>query len=149
MTMTCKGQKMTENLHKFKTIQSIADELNIKRQTLYNRSKKTGVDISKKEFSDEEWASLIHNKKLTNVNGDNDIKLSEIDILKQRIDEQSGFIETLRKEIEAKNIQIDQAQKLQLMAEQRFNDTNNQLLEYKEKEGIHKKSIWKRLFMYD
>jgi len=147
--MTCKGQKMTESLHKFKTIQSIADELNIKRQTLYNRSKKTGVDISKKEFSDEEWASLIHNEKLTNVNGDNDIKLSEIDILKQRIDEQSGFIETLRKEIEAKNIQIDQAQKLQLMAEQRFNDTNNQLLEYKEKEGIHKKSIWKRLFMYD
>ncbi|WP_061399777.1 hypothetical protein [Leuconostoc mesenteroides] len=140
---------MTESLHKFKTIQSIADELNIKRQTLYNRSKKTGVDISKKEFSDEEWASLIHNEKLTNVNGDNDIKLSEIDILKQRIDEQSGFIETLRKEIEAKNIQIDQAQKLQLMAEQRFNDTNNQLLEYKEKEGIHKKSIWKRLFMYD
>lgn len=147
--MTCKGQIMTESVHEFKTVQAVADALNIKRQTLYNRAKKTGIDISKRSFTDEEWSALVNNKKLTSVNSDNDKKLTEIDILKQRIDEQSGFIETLRKEIEAKNIQIDQAQKLQLMAEQRFNDTNNQLLEYKEKEGIHKKSIWKRLFMYD
>lgn len=144
--MTCKGQKMTENLHAFKTIQAIADELNIKRQTLYNRSKKTGVDISKKSFSDEEWLALVNNKKLTNVNNDNDKIVTEIDILKQRIYEQTSFIETLKKEIEAKNIQIDQAQKLQLMAEQRFNDTNKQLIEYKEKETSHKKSFWQRLF---
>lgn len=146
MTMTCKGQIMTESVHEFKTVQAVADALNIKRQTLYNRAKKTGIDISKRSFTDEEWSALVNNKKLTSVNSDNDKKLTEIDILKERIAEQSSFIDTLKKELEAKNVQIDQAQKLQLIAEQRLTETNKQLIEYKEKESTTRKTFWQKLF---
>jgi len=129
---------MTNNLHYFRTIQSIADEIGIKRQTLYNRSKKTGVDISKKAFSDEEWSALLNNKKLSvikNVQNVHDKKLTENDVLKQKIDDQKLFIEHLKKEIEFKNIQIDQAQKLQLIAQQRLTEITTK-----------KKSFWKKLF---
>lgn len=144
--MTCKGQIMTESVHEFKTVQAVADALNIKRQTLYNRAKKTGIDISKRSFTDEEWSALVNNKKLTSVNSDNDKKLTEIDILKERIAEQSSFIDTLKKELEVKNVQIDQAQKLQLIAEQRLTETNKQLIEYKEKESTIRKTFWQKLF---
>ena len=137
---------MTDNIHTFKTVQAIADKLDIKRQTLYNRAKKTEIDISKKHFTDAEWSALVNNKKVTDVNKKSDSNLSEIDILNQRIEEQSSFINTLRKEIEAKNIQIERSQKLQLIAEQRLTETNNILIEYKEKEKQPKKGFWQRLF---
>lgn len=137
---------MTNSLHDFKTIQDIADEIGIKRQTLYNRAKKTGVDISKKTFSDDEWSSLVNNKRLTYVNDGIDKKFTEIDILKQRVNDQSSFIEVLKKEIEAKNIQIDQAQKLQLIAEQRLTETDKELIEYKEKYAKNKKTFWQKFF---
>lgn len=148
MTCTCKGHNMTENIHKFKTIQAIADELDIKRQTLYNRAKKTEINISKKKFTDEEWSALVNNKKLTNVNKNINKELSQIDILNLRIEEQSSFIKTLSKEIEAKNIQIERSQQLQLIAEQRLTETNKTLIEYQEKENNTKKGFWARMFGY-
>lgn len=148
MTTTCKGQNMTENVHEFKTVQSIADSLKIKRQTLYNRAKKTGVDISKKSFTDEEWLALVNNKKLTNVKNDNDEKLTEIDILKGRIDEQSSFIDTLKKELDAKNQQIDQAQKLQLIAEQKLSELsgNKNAIELDDDSSGKKRGFFKNFF---
>lgn len=123
--MTCKGQIMTKDVHEFKTIQAIADELNIKRQTLYNRAKKTGIDISKRSFTDEEWSSLVNNKKLTSVNDEDDKKLTEIDTLREQISEQRHFIEILKKELDAKNQQIDQAQMLQLMSERKLSEVSS------------------------
>lgn len=123
--MACKGQIMTENVHEFRTIQAIADALNIKRQTLYNRAKKTGIDISKRSFTDEEWSALVNNKKLTSVNDEDDKKLTEIDMLREQISEQRHFIEILKKELDAKNQQIDQAQMLQLMAERKLSEVSN------------------------
>lgn len=137
---------MTNNLHKFNTIQDIADEIGIKRQTLYNRAKKTGVDISKKSFSDEEWYAIVNNEKIDIADNVNDVELTKIDILEQRINEQFSFIETLKSEIKAKNVQIDQAQKLQLIAEQRLTETNKDLIYYKEKDTTKKKTFWQRLF---
>lgn len=139
---------MTDNIHTFKTIQEIADELDIKRQTLYNRAKKTEIDISKKQFTDEEWSALVNNKKLTYVNKKGDNKLSDIDILNQRIEEQSSFIMTLSQEIEAKNIQIERSQQLQLIAEQRLTETNKILIAYQDKENNPKRGFWARMFGY-
>lgn len=148
MTCTCKGDSMTDNIHTFKTIQAIADELHIKRQTLYNRARKTEIDISKKQFTDEEWSALVNNRKLTSVNEKIDKKLSEIDILNLRIEEQSTFIKTLSKEIEEKNTQIERSQKLQLIAEQRLTETTKTLIEYQENEHNTKKGFWSRIFGY-
>lgn len=148
MTMTCKGHNMTENLHEFKTVQSIAESLKIRRQTLYNRGKKVGIDVSKKSFTDEEWTALVNNKKWTSVNFDNDKKLSEIDILKGRIDEQASFIDTLKKELDAKNQQIDQAQKLQLIAEQKLSELsgNKNAIELDDDSSRKKRRFFKNLF---
>ncbi|MGR8829622.1 replication initiation protein [Leuconostoc citreum] len=139
---------MTDENYEFQTIQEIADALKIKRQTLYNRSKKTGVNISKKSFNSDEWKALANNEKLThdkkpndNVN-DNiyiDNKLNE---LKNRLDEQSKLIEFLKTEIQEKNKQINQAQQLQLIAEQKFNNEHIKLIELEESK-ITKRIWWK------
>lgn len=136
---------MAKYLHEFDTVQSIADSIGIKRQTLYNRSKKTGVDISKKSFNDEEWECLVKNKKMTYDKEEVDKELTEIDILNQRISEQASFIEILKNEIQAKNVQIDQAQKLQLIAEKRLLESDK---EYISHDKNNKKSFFKKIFSY-
>lgn len=133
---------MTTVKHEFGTIQAIADELKIKRQTLYNRAKKTNVDISKKKFTDEEWTALVNNKKLTDVNNVNDEKLTRIDILNQQINDYKKIIDVMERELQEKNKQIDQAQQLQLIAETRLNETRTQLIEYQDK----KRGFWSKLF---
>lgn len=133
---------MTTVKHEFVTIQAIADELKIKRQTLYNRAKKTNVDISKKKFTDEEWTALVNNKKMTSVNNVNDEKLTKIDILNQQLNDYQKIIDVMERELQEKNKQIDQAQQLQLIAETRLNETRTQLIEYQEK----KRSIWSKIF---
>lgn len=133
---------MTTVKHEFGTIQAIADELKIKRQTLYNRAKKTNVDISKKKFTDEEWTALVNNKKMTSVNNVNDEKLTKIDILNQQLNDYQKIIDVMERELQEKNKQIDQAQQLQLIAETRLNETRTQLIEYQEK----KRSIWSKIF---
>lgn len=42
--------------------------------------------------------------------------------------------------------QIDHAQQLQLIAEQRLTETNKTLITYQEKENQPKKGFWQRLF---
>lgn len=133
---------MTTVKHEFGTIQAIADELKIKRQTLYNRAKKTNVDISKKKFTEEEWTALVNNKKLTDVNNVNDEKLTRIDILNQQINDYKKIIDVMERELQEKNKQIDQAQQLQLIAETRLNETRTQLIEYQDK----KRGFWSKLF---
>lgn len=133
---------MTTVKHEFGTIQAIADELKIKRQTLYNRAKKTNVDISKKKFTDEEWTALVNNEKLTDVNNVNDEKLTRIDILNQQINDYKKIIDVMERELQEKNKQIDQAQQLQLIAETRLNETRTQLIEYQDK----KRGFWSKLF---
>lgn len=133
---------MTTVKHEFGTIQAIANELKIKRQTLYNRAKKTNVDISKKKFTDEEWTALVNNEKLTDVNNVNDEKLTRIDILNQQINDYKKIIDVMERELQEKNKQIDQAQQLQLIAETRLNETRTQLIEYQDK----KRGFWSKLF---
>lgn len=93
---------MTTVKHEFGTIQAIANELKIKRQTLYNRAKKTNVDISKKKFTDEEWTALVNNEKLTDVNNVNDEKLTRIDILNQQINDYKKIIDVMERELQEK-----------------------------------------------
>lgn len=133
---------MTQEKHEFATIQAIADELKIRRQTLYNRAKKTNIDISKKTFSDEEWSALVNNEKLTNADHSHDNNFTQIDILNQQIADYKKMIDVMERELSEKNKQIDQAQQLQLIAESRFNETRTQLIEYQDK----KRSFWSKLF---
>ena len=52
----------------------------------------------------------------------------------------------LKSQIKEKDKQIDHAQQLQLIAEQRLTETNKTLIEYQEKENQPKKGFWQRLF---
>lgn len=140
---------MTTVKHEFGTIQAIANELKIKRQTLYNRAKKTNVDISKKKFTDEEWTALVNNEKLTDVNNVNDEKLTRIDILNQQINDYKKIIDVMERELQEKNKQIDQAQQLQLIAETRLNETRTQLIEYQDKNEVFGQSYLEENKMAD
>lgn len=137
---------MTDENYEFQTIQEIADALKIKRQTLYNRSKKTGVNISKKSFNSDEWKALVNNEKLTHDKKSNDNVNDNIYIdnrlneLKTRLNEQSKLIEFLKNEIHEKNKQINQAQQLQLIAEQKFNNEHIKLIELEESKNT--KRLW-------
>ncbi|WP_273712506.1 hypothetical protein [Leuconostoc mesenteroides] len=74
--------------------------------------------------------------------------MTEIDILKGRIDEQSSVIDTLKKEFDAKNQQIDQAQKLQLIAEQKLSELsgNKNAIELDDDSSRKKRGFFKNLF---
>lgn len=49
-------------------------------------------------------------------------------------------------QIELLNKNLDQAQQLQLIAEQRLTETKDTLIEYQEKENNTKRGFWARLF---
>lgn len=49
-------------------------------------------------------------------------------------------------QIELLNKNLDQAQQLQLIAEQRLTETKDTLLDYQEKDNNTKKGFWARLF---
>ncbi|MFL2112133.1 replication initiation protein, partial [Marinilactibacillus psychrotolerans] len=64
----------------------------------------------------------------------------------QQLAEKDDLINYLKSQIKEKDKQIDHAQQLQLIAEQRLTETNKTLIAYQEKENQPKKGFWQRLF---
>ena len=156
---------MTE--HKFNSISELAEHLKISRTTLYKRANLSDINLTG-VYSDEqlELLSSVHQTvQQLNSSTEQTGQLSEqTGQLSEQTEQQIKF---LNKEISAKNKQIkflsdqlkekdlqisllnknlDQAQQLQLIAEQRLTETNKTLIEYQEKENQPKKGFWHRLF---
>jgi len=77
----------------------------------------------------------------------------QIKFLNKEISAKDKQIKFLSDQLKEKDLQIsllnknlDQAQQLQLIAEQRLTETNKTLIEYQEKENQPKKGFWQRLF---
>ena len=77
----------------------------------------------------------------------------QIKFLNKEISAKDKQIKFLSDQLKEKDLQIsllnknlDQAQQLQLIAEQRLTETNKTLIEYQEKENQPKKGFWHRLF---
>lgn len=149
---------MTE--HKFNSISELAEHLKISRTTLYRRANLSDINLTG-VYSDEQLELLSSVQptvqqlnSLTEQTG----QLSEqteqqIKFLNKEISAKNKQIKFLSDQLKEKDLQIsllnknlDQAQQLQLIAEQRLTETKDTLIEYQEKEGQDKKSFWSRIF---
>ena len=129
--------------HEFDTIIAIADELEISRQALNRKAKRLNIDLSKKSFTDKEWKLLASTKRKPKTSTSSNY----VDTFTaQQLAEKDDLINYLKSQIKEKDKQIDHAQQLQLIAEQRLTETNKTLITYQEKENQPKKGFWHRLF---
>ena len=129
--------------HEFDSIIAIADELEISRQALNRKAKRLNIDLSKKSFTDKEWKLLALTKRKPKMSTSSNY----VDTFTaQQIAEKDDLINYLKSQIKEKDKQIDHAQQLQLIAEQRLTETNKTLIEYQEKENQPKQGFWQRLF---
>ena len=130
-------------IHEFDSIIAIADELEISRQALNRKAKRLNIDLSKKSFTDKEWKLLASTKRKPKTSTSSNY----VDTFTaQQLAEKDDLINYLKSQIKEKDKQIDHAQQLQLIAEQRLTETNKTLIAYQEKENQPKKGFWKRLF---
>ena len=129
--------------HEFDTIIAIADELEISRQALNRKAKRLNIDLSQKSFTDNEWKLLASTKRKPKTSTSSNY----VDAFTARqLAEKDDLINYLKSQIKEKDKQIDHAQQLQLIAEQRLTETKDSLIEYQEKENQPKKGFWHRLF---
>lgn len=129
-------------MHEFDTIIAIANELKISRQALNKKAKRLNINLTKKSFSDDEWKLLASTNRNYNKKVDSQVDDYELKLLADK-DELISF---LKSQIEEKDKQIDHAQQLQLIAEQRLTETSSSLIAYQEKENQSKKGFWSRIF---
>lgn len=129
--------------HEFDSIIAIADELEISRQALNRKAKRLNIDLSKKSFNDKEWKLLASTKRKPKTSTSSNYVDT---FIAQQLAEKDDLINYLKSQIKEKDKQIDHAQQLQLIAEQRLTETNKTLIAYQERENQPKKGFWQRLF---
>ena len=149
---------MTE--HEFNSISELAEHLKISRTTLYKRANLSDIDLTG-VYSNEQLdlLSSVHpTVQQLNSSTEQTGRLSEqteqqIKFLNIEISAKDKQIKLLSGQLKEKDLQIgllnkdlDQAQQLQLIAEQRLTETKDNLIEYQEKENHTKKGFWSRLF---
>lgn len=146
---------MTE--HKFNSISELAEHLKISRTTLYRRANLSDIDLTG-VYSDEqlELLSSVHptvQKLNSSTEQTEQLSGQQIKFLNKEISAKDKQIKLLSGQLKEKDLQIsllnkhlDQAQQLQLIAEQRLTETKNNLIEYQEKENHTKKGFWSRIF---
>lgn len=141
--------------HKFNSVNDIAEAIGVSRVTMYKRAKREGIDVAKKEFTEQEWKSLSLTSKVNksvNVNtskvgGINKVNTenSVINQLKKQVEAQEEQMKFLRdqlvakdehlvqqlavkdEQIKEKDKQLDQAQRLQLDLQQQLKERQLEL----------------------
>ncbi len=153
--------------HKFSSISNLSKYLQVSRTTLYKRAKEHNITLSG-VYSDAQLKKLSGvqqdvqhlNTKAEHVehlNGHieqrNEHFEQEITFLKKQLSDQNKHVDLIINQLKEKDNQIgllnknlDQAQQLQLIAEQRLTETKSTLIEYQEKEKNTKKGFWNKLF---
>ena len=149
---------MTE--HKFNSISELAEHLKISRTTLYRRANLSDIDLTG-VYSNEQLellSSVQPTVQQLNSSTEQTGQLSEqteqqIKFLNKEISAKDKQIKFLSDQLKEKDLQIsllnknlDQAQQLQLIAEQRLTETKDTLIEYQGNENNAKKGFWHRLF---
>ncbi|MGX6466982.1 replication initiation protein [Leuconostoc falkenbergense] len=149
--------------HKFSSISNLSKYLQVSRTTLYKRAKEHNITLSG-VYSDEQLKKLSGVQQLNTtteqveqLNGHIEQKSEhfeqEITFLKKQLSDQNKYVDLIINQLKEKDSQIgllnknlDQAQQLQLIAEQRLTETKSTLIEYQKKEKNTKKGLWNKLF---
>lgn len=132
----------------FKNRDELLKYLNISQATFYRKARRNGLITKKLSFTKKELSEL---KKYSHADNFDSDKSNKTEIYSQN----SQYIITLENELKEKNQQLLNAQKLlersqqlQLIAEQRWTETNRTLIEYQKNENNTKKGFWSRIFGY-
>lgn len=149
--------------HKFSSISNLSKYLQVSRTTLYKRAKEHDITLSG-VYSDEQLKKLsgvqqlnTKTEQVEQLNGHIEQKSEhfeqEITFLKKQLSDQNKYVDLIINQLKEKDSQIgllnknlDQAQQLQLIAEQRLTETKSTLIEYQKKEKNTKKGFWNKLF---
>lgn len=149
--------------HKFSSISNLSKYLKVSRTTIYKRAKENNITLSG-VYSDEQLKKLsvvqhlnTKNEQVEHSNGHieqkNEHFEQEITFLKKQLSDQNKHVDLIINQLKEKDNQIgllnknlDQAQQLQLIAEQRLTETKSALIEYQKKENNIKKGFWNKLF---
>jgi len=144
------------------TIQQIADLAGVSKITMYKfiasgtytetvgkRNAKLYSETVKNliltDFKHKKSNTTV-SKQETVVNGQNNTYSNDyVSSLKDQIQQLQSFIDHQSEQLAAVQKSLDQAQQLQLIAEQRLTETKNVLIEYQEQENQPKKGFWSRL----
>lgn len=156
---------MNNNETFFNSVTELSKHLGISRKTLYERAKRDGIELNG-SYTQEEL-NLLRLKKSKNVtdtkvnnhsrnetqNKHNETELvdvlkAQIVVLEQDKDRLYSELESRNKHIDELNKQVDQAQQLQLLAENRLSEEHQLRIETENLNSTlsNKKSFWKRLF---
>lgn len=153
---------MDENKQVYNSIAELAKDVGVTRKTLYSRARSHGIALNG-EYTEQELKLLKSrlDKSNTTQTGiqNKQVYTTEINALKAHIDSLSYSNKRLEKELDTErerhdkqlselNKHLDQAQQLQLIAEQRLNEEHTQLVELKEskQQAEQKKGFWARIF---
>ncbi|MDI6554188.1 replication initiation protein [Leuconostoc falkenbergense] len=149
--------------HKFSSISNLSKYLQVSRTTLYKRAKEHNITLSG-VYSDEQLKKLsgvqqlnTKTEQVEQLNGHIEQKSEhfkqEITFLKKQLSDQNKYVDFIINQLKEKDSQIgllnknlDQAQQLQLIAEQRLTETKSTLIEYQKQEKNTKKGFWNKLF---
>jgi len=157
------------NKQEFKSVSALAKHLGISRTTLYKRAESAGIKLTG-QYSEQDIRVLSgvqktvpdldsyteHNEQKnehSEQSVDNHVE-QLIELLTNQLNEKDNQLTTLTEQLNAKDTQLealnktlDQAQQLQLIAEQRLNEEHTQLIELKASvQQETKKGFWARLF---
>lgn len=155
-----------EEKRTFKSVTSMASELGIKRRaTINERAKRAGIDLARTPLEFTEKEIQILSGVRTSNEGDNGVsqeyKRTDSTVEKKRLKQLEARVKDLEADKARLNTQLDaaqenvqsvtqlldQAQRLQMFAEQRLKEEHAQLIEYKEKEAVdQKRGFWSKIF---
>ena len=156
---------MNNNETFFNSVTELAKHLGISRKTLYERAKRDGIELNGSYTQEElNLLRLKKSKNVTDTKVDNhsrnetqnkhnetelvDVLKAQIVVLEQDKDRLYSELESRNKHIDELNKQVDQAQQLQLLAENRLSEEHQLRIETENLNSTlsNKKSFWKRLF---
>lgn len=157
--------------HKFNSVNDIAEAIGVSRVTLYKRAKREGIDVSKKEFTNQEWERLLLTGKVNKSVNVNDSKVNKInkvntdvsviEQLKKQVEAQEEQMKFLRdqlvakdehmaqqlavkdEQIKEKDKQLDQAQRLQLDLQQQLKERQLELTTIEAEPEPQKRKWWR------
>lgn len=150
------------------TIQQIADIAGVPKITMYKfivsgsytetvgkRNTKiyseTVKNIILSDFAGNKSKSTVYEKETVINKQINDYSDEYISSLKEQITQLQSFITTQSEQLTSVQKSLDQAQQLQLIAEQRLNDEHQEVIELSENQNVDqpKKGFWAKLFGTD
>lgn len=150
--------------HKYSSVKELAEHLNISRTTLYKRAKSHNIKLNGRYTNEQlnmlqsinadDLSTKVNIKAEQNEHENEQIEqsteheneqINNEKILINQLEVKDGQINVLTERLAQAQKALDQAQQLQLIAEQRLTDEHQKVIELSE-QNLKNKNFWQKLF---